>query len=330
MIGKVHSESTMATVTSCPSCSEKLRLPESLLGQKVRCPQCSIVFEATDTTAATMPAQKGADVPMPMSLDEPNSAPPAAPSAPSRSKPFGAVEINLSLDDDDAPKASPAPPRQPEPPPPEPLPLPERSNSRSDRDGEDEGGDNLMRCPICRKHNSRGSRRCYNCGERLTDETRRGGEGRGRAYAYRDSQDNYEPPRRDTEPHRSGLVLAMGIISLAVIAFVPGLGVPFGLIGWILGSKDLRKMRNNVMDPDGEGVTRAGWICSIIGTLINGAFVLFCCGIFGFVYMIDQSNAPRTTRTYFVPNQPGKQFAPNPAPQPNQLNLGKDVPPKDD
>ena len=69
----------------------------------------------------------------------------------------------------------------------------------------------------------------------------------------------------------AGMVLAMGIISLVGVAVVGGLPIIFGIIGWVMGQTDLRKMRNNQMDRDGEGMTRAGWICSIFGTLVNGA-----------------------------------------------------------
>src|ERR1700684_1843967 len=102
----------MATVTTCPSCSEKLRLPDSLRGQQGRCPQCTKIFEATESPpapppmSAPVPRTNGVDVPFQLSLDGPDSAaaPASSPSSSSRSKPIGAVELHLSLDDD-SPKA---------------------------------------------------------------------------------------------------------------------------------------------------------------------------------------------------------------------------------
>src|SRR5207248_626526 len=43
----------MSTIVDCPSCSRKLRVPEELLGKKVKCPTCSGTFDAV---AAPEPA----------------------------------------------------------------------------------------------------------------------------------------------------------------------------------------------------------------------------------------------------------------------------------
>ncbi len=86
-------------------------------------------------------------------------------------------------------------------------------------------------------------------------------------------------------PHRGGMVLTLGIISL-VLAFFGGFFsfccCPF--IGWgadvialalavpgaILGQMDLKAMKNGQMDPSGRGMTQSGMIMAIIG----GALVL--------------------------------------------------------
>src|SRR5437870_11746015 len=44
----------MSTIVDCPSCSRKLRVPEELLGKKVKCPTCSGTFDAV---AAPEPAR---------------------------------------------------------------------------------------------------------------------------------------------------------------------------------------------------------------------------------------------------------------------------------
>jgi hypothetical protein len=50
----------MAELTSCPECQRKLRVPENLIGQSVKCPSCDAVFHASLDTAIPppLPAQK--------------------------------------------------------------------------------------------------------------------------------------------------------------------------------------------------------------------------------------------------------------------------------
>jgi hypothetical protein len=295
----------MATVTSCPRCSEKLRLPDELRGQKVRCPQCSNIFEAADSSAPPPPPPPpraaGLDVPLNLSLDDPDPVP--ADAAP-RSKTVGAVEINPAPAD-----AAPEP---------EPVPPPSRADRPRDRNGDRGRDDDVITCPACGRSNDRDARRCYHCGERLTTSPSRS-RSRSR-YPDRDDYDDdhgYRHRRRDTEPHRAGMVLAMGIISLVGIAVIWGVPIIFGIIGWVMGQTDLRKMRNNQRDSDGQGMTKAGGVCSIIGTLLNGAMILFCCGFIGFVIWGESANRPRTTRTavpFTVPTkqQMDKGWNPNP------------------
>lgn len=61
--------------------------------------------------------------------------------------------------------------------------------------------------------------------------------------------------------------MALGLVSL-----VGGLSfcvpVVIGPIAWALGSYDLREMREERMDPSGEGMTRAGQVCGIISTVL--------------------------------------------------------------
>jgi hypothetical protein len=151
----------------------------------------------------------------------------------------------------------------------------------------------------------------------------------GSRSSYRDSYDDdygYRRRRRDTEPHRGGLVLAMGIISLAGILVIWGVPIIFGIIGWVMGHSDLRKMRNNQMDPEGESMTRAGWICSILGTLLNLILILACVGFIGFMIWMD-TNMAQTTRSRPPATIPVfKQQKDWPAPPKEQWKDFKDFP----
>jgi predicted Zn finger-like uncharacterized protein len=101
-----------------------------------------------------------------------------------------------------------------------------------------------------------------------------------------EEDENYEPrPKRSRRrrrfyvEHRGGLVLTLGILSLVVCGFL-------GPVAWIMGNNDLAAMRAGRMDPEGEGLTQAGKICGIIGTifLILGC-ALSCLWFVGFGIM---------------------------------------------
>ncbi|HLW67796.1 MAG TPA: DUF4190 domain-containing protein [Gemmataceae bacterium] len=90
-----------------------------------------------------------------------------------------------------------------------------------------------------------------------------------------DDDDDYEPRRRRSfAAHRGGLILTFGILGL-VFLFLCGLPV-FSVPALIMGHIDLKAMRQGQMDPDGRGMTMAGYIMGIIGT---GLFVLAIIGL---------------------------------------------------
>jgi hypothetical protein len=64
----------------------------------------------------------------------------------------------------------------------------------------------------------------------------------------------------------------LGILSIVVCPLQL-----LGPIAWVLGNNDLAEMRSGRMDRDGEGLTNAGRICGIIGTVLLG---LYLCGCF--------------------------------------------------
>ena len=104
-------------------------------------------------------------------------------------------------------------------------------------------------------------------------------------------------PRRDAEPDRGTVVLTLGIISLALILVwcTAPIGAVLGLIAWIMGQIDLRKMKRGQMDSENRGMTQAGWICGILGTILNGLIMLSCGVLVGTVWYDSVSRLPNTT-----------------------------------
>jgi predicted Zn finger-like uncharacterized protein len=79
--------------------------------------------------------------------------------------------------------------------------------------------------------------------------------------------------RRFQVEHRGAMVLTLGILSLVVC--------PLQLLGpvaWVMGNNDLAAMRAGRMDRSGEGITQAGRICGIIGTVMLALSCLSICG----------------------------------------------------
>ena len=63
-------------------------------------------------------------------------------------------------------------------------------------------------------------------------------------------------------PHRGTLILVLGILGLVCCIIC-------GIIAWVMGNTDLKEMAAGRMDPAGEGMTKAGKICGIVGIAIQ-------------------------------------------------------------
>jgi predicted Zn finger-like uncharacterized protein len=281
----------MPILVACPNCAGQLRVADGLIGRKVRCPACNTAFDAPAEPPG-LPRRSG---PGEDRRDKPagSGSAPAPPPVPNLELPVETERIdpwkslNLELTPPEPPK--PKGVREPEPEEDDQPRRPRKARLNDDHD-------NLRPCPGCGRMVYRDARRCVACGERLGDDDP-------------DDDVRYERRRRkrDWEPHRAGFVLTMGVISLAVpfacwpLAF---LGVIPGILAWAMGSGDLAKMRRGEMDPDGQGNTQAGWICGIIGTLINALVVLGCGAVVAFVWAVDVQKTNNRGRPGLAPPPP--------------------------
>jgi hypothetical protein len=251
----------MSTLIDCPSCGRKLRVPNDFLGKSVRCPTCAETFRAPESVV-------------------PPAAPEPAPAA-SPEEPAPALNVALKLELDDEPAAGPPP----APPPPRESPRrteDEKPRRRRERDLEDDDEDDRPRrrrrgefepCPRCREDIRRGAVVCPYCGLDL--------EIQGDGYTRQ------KRVRMDAEPHRGGMIQALGIASLimAVIWFLFWIGLPMGVAAWAMGRRDLRKMDNGEMDPNGRKKTKDGWLCGMIGAILSAAVGLVALGIISMIIL---------------------------------------------
>ena len=77
------------------------------------------------------------------------------------------------------------------------------------------------------------------------------------------------------KPHRVGMLLAFGILGLLCC-------IVFGILAWVMGNSDLKEMAEGRMDPEGEGMTKAGKILGIIGCVLNLLGILAGIAVFVF------------------------------------------------
>jgi predicted Zn finger-like uncharacterized protein len=120
------------------------------------------------------------------------------------------------------------------------------------------------RCPHCGGRVPAGAENCASCGHSLVADEGREEEGW-------DDPDRYRG-RLDAEPHRGAMVLTFGILSIVLTV----IGLPFGIAALVMGKNDLAKMRRGAMDRRGQETTKAGWICGIIGTILQSFACLGC------------------------------------------------------
>jgi hypothetical protein len=101
-----------------------------------------------------------------------------------------------------------------------------------------------------------------------------------RRRAYEDDDDDEDEDdyryRRRLWPHRGGMVLGLGILSLVLCWTVIG-GLKFGAIALVLAYMDLSAMDRGEMDDAGRGTTRAGQVCALIGMCLSALMLFAFC-----------------------------------------------------
>jgi hypothetical protein len=75
------------------------------------------------------------------------------------------------------------------------------------------------------------------------------------------------------EPGRGTLILTLGILSLLLLG--PILGIP----AWVLGNRDLKKIRAGLIASSQKGLTRSGMILGIISTVVIPFIFVVAVGI---------------------------------------------------
>ena len=86
-------------------------------------------------------------------------------------------------------------------------------------------------------------------------------------------------PSQNQTPHRGGLILALGIVSLVACQFL-------GIAPWLMGKADLQEMEAGRMDSSGRGLTDAGRILGIVslamcvlGIVLGVVWLVFVIGV---------------------------------------------------
>jgi predicted Zn finger-like uncharacterized protein len=264
----------MPTIIHCPSCERQLRVPDELLGAKVKCPTCNGTFDATNDA--------GPAVPPPQPVPRPTE------------------------------RVSAEPRREPEPDRDELSPRPR------------DHADAWRPCPHCGEEIRKEAAHCRFCGQDVDDADREDERPWERADRH--------AVRRDCEPHRGTLILVLGILSivLATMWFLSIVSLPMGIAAWIMGRRDLKKIDAKAMDPEGRGTTQAGYICSIVGTILSVLMLLCCAGYIGLISFGMWTAAsmppppPRSPAPVVVPVATKKQPGPG-APMPPPKLKDKDA-----
>jgi predicted Zn finger-like uncharacterized protein len=247
-------EVCMPAIVDCPSCNRKLRIPDELLGRKVKCPTCSTTFDAVASPAAAPPIP---------------SAPPASftPAPPPLAKPQAAP--------------MPAPP---------PMANPQVAAGANPQAAMDAPLTAHKRCPYCGQNVVADAERCQHCGEALAGEDRPWEQyGTG---VRRDCEPHRGAMILTLGIVSICFPLpgfCCGIFGLIFSGIGLGLGIP----AIIMGKNDLAKMTMGVMDPQGRGVTQGGWICGIIGTSLSGLGLLVWLGSVVYLVVMVAAQAGR-------------------------------------
>lgn len=98
----------------------------------------------------------------------------------------------------------------------------------------------------------------------------------------RRQRDGYDDRPDYERPHRGGMILAFGIISL--VLFQCMVGLVFGILAWVMGNSDLRGMADGEVDPEGKQLTQVGRILGMVGVAISAVYMLFIVAYLIFIF----------------------------------------------
>ncbi|MCB9914328.1 MAG: hypothetical protein H6828_04140 [Planctomycetes bacterium] len=79
-------------------------------------------------------------------------------------------------------------------------------------------------------------------------------------------------------PHRGITLIVVGLLGLVVC------GV-FGPVVWVMARRDLAEMNAGTLDPAGRGLTVAGAVLGVLGTLLFLAELLFVPSLLGWIHL---------------------------------------------
>ncbi len=170
----------------------------------------------------------------------------------------------------------------------------------------------LVKCPFCAERIPSVASYCPYCGENVEEE-----EPDDRPWEYP------ELGRRDAEPHRAGMILAMAIASMVVaplaiccsflgaILTIPGLAL--GITAWRMAHVDLKKMHAGTMDRRGRPTVQAARVCAIVGTVLCSLATL---GALAMVALVSYSTFSQPTIQPMPAPGPAPVIPPVPPPAP--------------
>lgn len=121
-------------------------------------------------------------------------------------------------------------------------------------------------------------------GDQYQQNGYQGGYGQNYNNAYNNNP--YAP-----QPKTNGKSIASLVLGICSIV-LPYIGVLIGIVGIIISSMSLKEIK--ATNEQGRGMTLAGLICSIIGTLIWGAILLFV-----IIVVIFALNAESSSNFYY-------------------------------
>ena len=130
-----------------------------------------------------------------------------------------------------------------------------------------------MFCSACGHQNEATSKFCASCGKPLVAGTQQVA-----------SPPAAPSPQEPLEPGRGGLILTFGILSIVPLG--PILGIP----AWVMGHRDLKKIRAGLIAVGQQGLTQAGMILGIIGTFVTVVGAAIAVGLSLFSAQSIQSN----------------------------------------